>query len=423
MNVQGLEIIELEQTPPPLDLTPEEIECLADELVKYHAEFASLYYRREQAHWGYKYLQGLMAPIEEKTIQPMAMALEGGNIQAMQQFIGQGQWQDQNLLRRHRELVDETLGEEQGVYIVDDSGFPKKGQHSVGVARQWCGVLGKVENCQVGVFGAYASRAGYTLVDHRLYLPLEWFDEAHRERWWKCGIPRETPFQSKPALALEMLQTAATEGSLRFRWVTCDEGYGNNPGFLDGVAALNRWYFAEVPCDTRVWRVRPETAVPAWSGHGPHPTKERLLPGEPLPERVDALAADLKVEAWQAYRIKAASKGPLVAEFAFVRGLAVRDGLPGPDVWIVFRRALGEDPELKTYLSNAPADTPVAELVRMAGMRWPIETAIQESKGALGLDHYEVRSWLGWHHHMTECLLAHHFLVRTQKRLKKGLLR
>jgi hypothetical protein len=175
--------------------------------VKYHAEFASLYYRREQAHWGYKYLQGLMAPIEEKTIQPMAMALKGGNIQAMQQFIGQGRWQDEKLLRRHRELVDETLGEEQGVYIVDDSGFPKKGQHSVGVARQWCGVLGKVENCQVGVFGAYASRAGYTLVDHRLYLPPEWFDEAHRERWRKCGIPREMPFQSKPALALEMLQT------------------------------------------------------------------------------------------------------------------------------------------------------------------------------------------------------------------------
>jgi SRSO17 transposase len=422
MEGQGLGIIELEQTPPPLDLTPEEIECLADELVKYHAEFASLYYRREQAHWGYKYLQGLMAPIEEKTIQPMAMALKGGNIQAMQQFIGQGRWQDEKLLRRHRELVDETLGEEQGVYIVDDSGFPKKGQHSVGVARQWCGVLGKVENCQVGVFGAYASRAGYTLVDHRLYLPPEWFDEAHRERWRKCGIPREMPFQSKPALALEMLQTAATEESLRFRWVTCDEGYGNNPCFLDGVAALKRWYFAEIPCDTRVWRVRPKTAVPPWSGRGPHPTQERLLPGEPLPQRADALAADLKAEAWQAHRIKAASKGPLVAEFAFVRGLAVRNGLPGPDVWIVFRRALGEDPALKIYLSNAPADMPVAELVRMAGMRWPIETAIQESKGALGLDHYEVRSWLGWHHHMTECLLAHHFLVRTQKRLKKGLL-
>ena len=233
MNVNGLEIIELDETPELLDLTPEEIEGLADELVAYHAEFSDLFYRREQAHWGYKYLQGMMAPIEQKTIQPMAMALEGGNIQAMQQFIGQGQWEDEKLLQKHRELVDETLGEEDGVYIVDGSGFPKKGEHSVGVARQWCGILGKVENCQVGVFGGYASRQGYTLVDHRLYLPEEWFDEAHQERWRKCGIPQETLFKSKPELALDMLQAGVAQGSLRFRWVTCDEAFGSNPRFLD----------------------------------------------------------------------------------------------------------------------------------------------------------------------------------------------
>ncbi len=420
MNVNGLEIIELDETPELLDLTPEEIEGLADELVAYHAEFSDLFYRREQAHWGYKYLQGMMAPIEQKTIQPMAMALEGGNIQAMQQFIGHGQWEDEKLLQKHRELVDETLGEEDGVYIVDGSGFPKKGEHSVGVARQWCGILGKVENCQVGVFGGYASRQGYTLVDHRLYLPEEWFDEAHQERWRKCGIPQETLFKSKPELALDMLQAGVAQGSLRFRWVTCDEAFGSNPSFLDGVAALGRWYFAEVPCDTRMWTTRPETAVPEWSGRGRRPSKEQLVAGESPSQRVDAIAASIKPEEWQACRIKEGSKGPIVAEFAFLRGLAVRHGLPGPDVWIVFRRSLAEDPELKTYLSNAPSDTSDTELIRITGMRWPIETAIQESKGALGMDHYEVRSWLGWHHHMTVSLLAHHFLVRTQKQLKKG---
>ena len=420
MNVNGLEIIELDETPELLDLTPEEIEGLADELVAYHAEFSDLFYRREQAHWGYKYLQGMMAPIEQKTIQPMAMALEGGNIQAMQQFIGQGQWEDEKLLQKHRELVDETLGEEDGVYIVDGSGFPKKGEHSVGVARQWCGILVKVENYQVGVLGGYASRQGYTLVDHRLYLPEEWFDEAHQERWRKCGIPQETLFKSKPELALDMLQAGVAQGSLRFRWVTCDEAFGSNPRFLDGVAALGRWYFAEVPCDTRMWTTRPETAVPEWSGRGRRPSKEQLVAGESPSQRVDAIAASIKPEEWQACRIKEGSKGPIVAEFAFLRGLAVRHGLPGPDVWIVFRRSLAEDPELKTYLSNAPSDTSDTELIRITGMRWPIETAIQESKGALGMDHYEVRSWLGWHHHMTVSLLAHHFLVRTQKRLKKG---
>ena len=423
MNINKLEIIEINETPPPLDLTTEEIEALADELADYHGEFAELYYRVEQAHWGYKYLQGLMLPIERKAIQPMAMTLEGGNIQAMQQFIGQGQWRDKALLQKHWQLVDEVLGEDDGVYITDGSEFPKKGEHSVGIARQWCGILGKVENCQAGVFGAYASRQGYTLLDRRLYLPEEWFEDDHRERWKKCGIPAETSFKTKPELALEMLQAIVAQGSLRFQWVACDEAFGCNPDFLDGVAELDRWYFAEVPHHTRVWETRPKTAVPEWSGRGRRPTKERLMPGQPQPQPVDKIATSLKPGDWQVYVIKEGSKGPMVAEFAFLPGVAVRDGLPGPEVWIVFRRSLGQDPELKVYLSNAPTDTPVTELVRVAGMRWPIETAIEESKDGLGMDHYEVRSWLGWHHHITQCILAHHFLVRAQKRLKKGLLR
>jgi SRSO17 transposase len=420
MQVSDLGIREINEVPPPLDLTSQEIEALADDLMQYHAEFAELYYRLEQAHWGGKYLQGLLLPIERKSIEPLALALAGGNVQAMQQFIGQGQWQDAPLLHKHWQLVDDTLGEADGVCIVDGSDFPKQGEHSVGVARQWCGRLGKVDNCQAGVFTAYASRKGYTLLDRRLYRPAEWFDAAHRKRWRKCGIPDETPFQTKQALALEMLHALVREGCLRWRWVTCDEAFGRDGAFLDGTAALGRWYFAEVPHDTQVWRARPATAVPAWSGRGRRPPKARLVPGEPAPQRVDQLANAVPTEGWQTFLIKEGSTGPLVAEFAFQRGVAVRGGLPGPDVWIVFRRTLGESPELKVYLSNAPAPMPRATLVRVAGMRWPIETAFEESKGGLGLDHYEVRTWLGWHHHMTLCLLAHHFLVRARLRVKKG---
>ena len=177
---------------------------------------------------------------------------------------------------------------------------------------------------------------------------------------------------------------------------------------------------AEVPRDTQVWLSRPATAVPPWSGRGRRPRKARLVPGALAPQRVDQLAAAVPPDAWQAFLIKEGSKGPLVAEFAFHRGVAVRASLPGPDVWIVLRRTWGEAPELKVYLSNAPGHIPVTALVRVAGMRWPIETAFEESKGGLGLDHYEVRSWLGWHHHMTLCLLAHHFLVRTRILLKRG---
>lgn len=421
MNVSDIGITEITEVPPLLDLTPAEIEGLADELIAYHAEFVDLYYRVEQAHWGHMYLQGLLAPIESKAIQPMAMALEGGDIQAMQQFIGQGQWQDEKLLKKHWQLVNETLGEEDGVWIVDGSGFPKKGDHSVGVARQWCGQLGKVENCQVGVFAAYASRKGYTLLDRRLYLPEGWFDEDHQERWEECSIPDGTPFKTKPSLALEMLEATVSEDTLDFRWVACDEAYGKDPPFLDGVAGLGFWYFAEVPHSTRGWETRPKTAVPEWVGRGQRPTKERLVAGEPTPKRVDEIAAVVPGKEWKAYLIKEGSKGPLVAEFAFRRVVEVRDELPGREVWLVLRRSLGEEPELKTYLSIAPADTPRTELVRIAGMRWPVETALENGKDDLGMGDYMVRSWIGWHHHMTECILAHHFLVRVQKRLKRGL--
>jgi len=422
MNIRDMGIAEITEVPPPLDLTPGEIEELADDLVAYHAEFADLYYRVEQAQWGHRYLQGLVAPLESKTIQPMAMALEGGNIQAMQQFIGQGQWQDEKLLRKHWRLVTGTLGEEDGVWIVDESGFPKKGQHSVGVARQWCGRLGKVENCQTGVFAAYANRKGYTLLDRRLYLPEEWFDEDHRERWEKCGIPDDMPFKTKPELAWEMLEAVVKEGVLGFRWVACDETYGRDPAFLDRVAGLGFWYFAEVPHNTQVWETRPRTAVPEWGGQGRRPTQMRLVAEEPAPEQVDEIAATIPVGTWKPYLIKEGSKGPMVAEFAFRRVVEVRNQLPGREVWLVLRRSLEEEPELKTYLSSAPAGTPDTALVRMAGMRWPVETALEDGKDGLGMGDYMVRSWIGWHHHMTECILAHHFLVRVQKRLKRGLL-
>src|ERR671916_2527175 len=240
--------------PPEHTLAPRDVEALANELVAYHAHFAPLFQRSEQRKWALAYLHGQLLELERKSIEPMALALEGGDVQAMQQFISKGAWNDDRILEQHQRLVAETLGDaETGVLILDGCDFPKQGTHSVGVARQWCGALGKVANCQASVVACYASTHGYTLVDRRLYLPKRWFTPEYRARWEKCGTPDDIPFRTRPELAAEMAATLHTRQVLPFRWVTCDEAFGQNPAFLDAIAALELSYLAEVPHDTRVW--------------------------------------------------------------------------------------------------------------------------------------------------------------------------
>lgn len=404
--------------PPEGNLTPRDVEALMGELVDYHAIFSPLFLRQEQREWSVKYMQGQMLHIDRKSIEPMALALEGGDVQAMQQFISEGAWDDELILETHQRLVAETLGDsETGVLIIDGCDFPKQGKTSVGVARQYCGALGKVANCQASVVACYASDRGHTLVDRRLYMPEKWFTDDYAERRKDCGVPTDLAFRTQPELAWEMIDTLHQRGVLPFGWVTFDEHFGNNPELLDRVNGAGVLYLAEVPHDTRVWLTRPRTEVPPAKGKGRPPTQEQLCRGEPDPVRVDKLAEQLPNGRWLRYEIKEGAKGPMVAEFAFVRAVAVRDGLPGPDVYVVLRRSLGEKRELKAYLSNAPATTPYAPLVRMSGMRWPVETAIEESKGELGMDHYQVRGWRGWHHHMTMTFLSHHFLVILRIRL------
>jgi SRSO17 transposase len=405
--------------PPAVNLVPADVEALADELVAYHAEFAPCFRRAEQRHWALAYLHGQLLHLERKSIEPMALALPGGDVQAMQQFISQGAWDADRLLEHHQHLVAQTLGDEaSGVLILDGCDFPKQGKHSVGVARQWCGALGKVANCQASVVAAYASERGYTLVDRRLFVPQAWFDEDYRQLRTECGVPKDLTFQSHTEVAWAIVQSLRARHVLPFAWVLCDEGFGKDPRFLDRLDAATLLYLAEVPHSTRLWLTRPPTRVPPATGtKGRPPRKERLAPEAPPPARVDAIAAQLAPEQWQLYQIKEGAKGPLVAEFACVRCIVVRDEMPGAEMWLVLRRGLDERRELKTYLSNAPATTPVTTLVVKSGMRWPVEAGIEESKGECGLDHYEVRGWVGWHHHTALTFLAHHFLVRQRCRL------
>src|SRR5712692_2693151 len=407
----------IEYGPAKIDLKPKEIEGLLEELQEYHAIFSPLFKRVEQGQWAHLYLQGQLLDIERKSVEPMAQRIVGGNVRNMQQFIGAGAWEDEELLEKHEKQVRRTLGSSGGVLQVDGSDFPKQGKESVGVMRQYCGALGKVANCQSGVFIGYGNKNGYTLLNRRLYLPKLWFSDEYKERRERCGIPKGAKFQTHAELAWAMIENVATRGVLPFQWVTMDEGYGANPWLLDKVAGLGKYYLAEVPVSTPVWARRPQTVTVTVRRKGQWVTRTRLAKGQPKPGTGRDLAA--KIPSWKTRTIKEGSKGPLVAEFAAVRAVAVRHKLPGPAVWVVFRRTLGPQPELKIYLSNAPATTSLGSLVQMTGWRWPIETMFEDGKSELGMDHYETRSWRGWHHHMTMTILAHHFLVRLRRRLKK----
>lgn len=403
-------------------ISARDVSKIADELQTFHRQFQPLFQRREQRAWSLLYLCGQLSNLERKTIEPMVLFLLGADpnaIRGMQQFIGQGGWDSAALVCHAQELVSSWLGEEDGVVIVDGSGFPKQGKHSVGVAHQYCGALGKIANCQEGVFLVYASRRGYAFVDERLYVPEEWFRDESRKRWHACGIPENLAFRTEPELGLEMIAALVEHDALPFRWVTCDEKYGKIPAFLDGIAALDKWYLAEVPADTRVWLRRPTIEPPGQGLLGRPRLYPRVKRTAPPPLELRALMTQLPRTRWQRRKIQEGSKGPLMVELACVRVTPVRDQLPGPRCWAILRRSLGSQPETKYYLCNAPANYPQAELAHLTGRRWPIESALEEGKGEVGLDHFETRTWQGWHHHMLHSFLAHLFLMRLRLLFQK----
>lgn len=415
--------------PPTGNLARRDAKRLASELSDYYVGYAPLFLRSEQREWAQLYLRGQLSDLERKSIEPMVLRERGKDInavRAVQQFIGEGAWEDERILERHRQLVAEDLGEADATAIIDGSGFPKKGEHSVGVQRQYCGALGKIANCQQGVFLAYASSRGYTFLDRRLYMPEVWFSPAYAAKRKKCGVPKDLIFKTEPELGLEMLSELVRQGVVPFRWVNADEHYGMNPGFLDGVAGLDKWYFAEVPCTTMVWPgdVKILSAGLGQAGNlksGRPRSGPRVAKKEPPPQEVRQIGAWLPTEAWKRFTIKEGAKGPITADFAFVRAVSKRGRRPGHEVWVIFRRSVSDPTDIKYYLSNAPTRIAKTDLVRQAGLRWPVETAIEEGKSELGMDHYETRTWRGWHHHLTLTFLAHHFLVRLRLKMKKNL--
>lgn len=308
-------------------------------------------------------------------------------------------------------LIGTSLGEVDGVALIDESGVVKQGDYSVGVGPQYCGAVGKVANSQNGVYLGYVSRKGYSLVAGQLYMLEAWFDAAHAEKRRQCGVPADLTYKTKPELGLELLQAAVKRDQLPFCWVAADELYGDSPAFRDGVAALDKWYFTEVKSTSLIWLTHPEVYLPQWTGRGRQPIRLKLRQPDARPVPVKDLVATVPKAAWLRATIKEGAKGPIICDFAFLRVVEARRNLPAATLWLVIRRNVDDPTVIKFYFSNAPAQTPLTDFIRLSGLRWPIETVLEESKGELGFDQYETRSWLGWHHHMALVALAHFFLV------------
>lgn len=336
-----------------------------------------------------RYLHGLLSATRRKNGWQLAEAVGERTPHGMQELLNRAVWDADAVRDDLRAYVVEHLGNPEAVLVIDETGFLKKGAKSVGVQRQYSGTAGRIENCQIGVFLAYASARGHAFLDRDLYLPKTWVEDVARRE--EAGVPAAVVFQTKPQLARAML-TRAFAAAVPAAWITGDEVYGNDGSLRRWLESEQHPYVLAVACSHPVWDAGRQV-------------------------RVDALVGQLPEEAWQRIDVGAGSKGPRCYDWAWAR-------LPywtedGWRQWLLMRRSVAKPQELAFYRAFGPAATPVAELARVAGTRWTIEGCVEEAKGEVGLADYEVRRWDGWYRHVTLALLAHAVLVVTRVRAAK----
>jgi SRSO17 transposase len=378
-------------------------------LERFLQPFVASLCRSEQREHARTFVQGLLSDLERKNVESIAYRF-GQERLPLQWFIGFSQWDDRPLRRELVRQVGAELGDPEGVLVFDPSSYPKSGKASVGVARQWCGRLGKVDNCQVGVYLGYVSRREHILADMRLYLPKEWTQDKNRCR--KAGIPKDRwKHRTRQELCLEML--AEHGPSLPHAWIAGDDEMGRPYDFRRKLHDLGERYLLAVPSNTLIRDL--ETPPPS-SGTG--------RPSQRLWQRVDRWAAALPATAWTTVDVRDGEKGPLLVEVVKCSVVA-RDSkrqAAHTEVLVVIRyRDRDQAQIVKTdyYLSNAGPETPLAEWARVAKAEHRIEECIQRSKSEAGLADYEVRNWVGWHHHQTLSLIATWFLLTETRQGKK----
>lgn len=380
---------------------------------QFHEAYTSFFHNRTKsvANPAKDYLHGQLFTKQQMNMVQYCREVPESEYEAMQHFISSSPWEDRQLLTQLQKDVYHLIGDpSDGALILDESGIPKQGQMSVGVARQYCGRLGKVDNCQVGVYLGYANPQHASLIDYRLYLPEAWIvDEARRQ---KCGVPKDILFQTKAQLGLEMIR-AFKASRLPFGFLCMDCHYGEQPWLLKTLTDEGICYMADIPADTPIFLSRPTTEIPERKGHrGRLPTHERLVEGEPPPIEVRAFAETLTESDWTRQYVRETERGWLIADFAAFRVWHSVDNLPFQAVWLVLRRPVGDKGAIRFAFSNSPQETPLTRLAQMQSRRYWVERALEDAKGEAGLDQYQVRGWTGWHHHMTMTLLAMLFLLQ-----------
>jgi len=404
-------------------MTPDDVRAAAEQLVDFHERFAPLFGKEQAQDHAHDYLKGLMVCPERKSIEPIALLVGHGDVSGLQKFVGAATWAYDDVMAEAQalfadELAPSAAGAPVGVVgVIDESSFTKKGMHSAGVARQHNGRLGKEDNCQVGVFLIGVAPAGSALLDHQLFLPESWCMATREaeDRRDRAHIPEDVAFRTKPRIAADLIRNIAVLGQVELDWVVADSEYGRAGHFLDEMELLEQRYVLEVPVSTVFWTTDPAGCIPEYSGRGRKPTS----PARDAARTVIAVAKGLPASAWQALRVREGAVGPLVFEFAAIRVWGIRHRKPGPPSWLLIRRSLGADPELKYYISNAEAATPLSTLALVSCTRCRVEEFFEDCKSYLGMSQYETRSWAGWHHHMTLVGLAHLFVTLARKRLQK----
>ena len=357
----------------------------AEGIEKVHECIAGRFRRPEPRRRALEYLQGLLSSVERKNGWQLAEQVGDATPDGVQRLLSTYRWDADQVRDDHRDYVVEHLGDADGVLVVDETGFLKKGDKSVGVQRQYSGTAGRIENSQVGVFLAYAGVKGRTLLDRELYLPQIWAKDWERRR--EAGVPEHVEFRTKPQLAQMMLERAVESG-IPFGWVTGDEVYGSDRN-------LRRWLEREgIP---HVLAIKSNEKLWAWTEKGPRQV------------RADRLASWVDECDWHRLSAGDGAKGPRFYDWTTVAIRPLRE--PGKEYWLLARRSIAKPAELAYYVCFGPSGTAMAELVKVAGRRWAIEECFEEAKGQVGLDQYEVRRWDGWYRHITLAMLAHAYLA------------